>query len=476
MSLTSRDFKKQSACVQRPLGLSLQTANNRFFDESNIAKEMIRAHIKGEYNPIDVNEVRDDIEAAMSDEVIDDIKDNQIAAINRLSEVVWRYINSVKANYYDCQFIVPDDPINLDLTQFIDKRGCSHFYGDDSIDVKFDFIAYNNERIIGVIIKRGLPTLNIRTGAKSPDTDIWLHMMRFALRRFADSRFPKDKSVVICAQYHHLKKPQSKSISTAISTNVLTEDYFANDNGIRGLIESYTPSAQWQFDTYPMSEFDTILLGHLEKYATGYDKCDLKEEDDCKHCPNYLSCYFKAPPVLIESDDDIDTIKPRAPIVPDEYQKEVMDIRQGTVLVDAPPGAGKTAVTTERTTNMLFEMLDDCVAQYEAGIDIEIPVSNHLKCKRGDGLDEEILVNGKSATQNWSDVLVDLSKDVDVTSNETLDVDTSSVVDNLKIDDGTNNVANDLLAEFMNLANDNNAQSEQAVSQASDDSFFDAFM
>lgn len=71
----------------------------------------------------------------------------------------------------------------------------------------------------------------------------------------------------------------------------------------------------------------------------------------------------------------------------------VTNYRSGTGIVDAPPGSGKTEITTERTVQMAVELLDDFIARYESGEDIEIPVTATFLCKRSDGLESKILVN-----------------------------------------------------------------------------------
>ena len=97
-------------------------------------------------------------------------------------------------------------------------------------------------------------------------------------------------------------------------------------------------------------------------------------------------------------------MKARGSINQDEYQSVVTSYRSGTGIVDAPPGSGKTEITTERTVQMACEILDDLVERYEAGEDVDVPVTASFLCKQADGLEAEVLINGKPAEQNWADV------------------------------------------------------------------------
>ncbi len=46
---------------------------------------------------------------------------------------------------------------------------------------------------------------------------------------------------------------------------------------------------------------------------------------------------------------------------------------------------------------MAFEMLDEIVERYESGEDVEISVTASFLCKQSDGLEADILINGKKA-------------------------------------------------------------------------------
>jgi len=410
MSLKRQNFQKRSACQNRT-SIVTKTKSNKHFDETLVARQMIEAFIKGEYDPQSVDEIKEDVSISYSDENVDDISEIQDAAVNVLSKCLYRFINSFCWPYGNPDpekqaVFVPEDPIYLDLTDFIDAADGTHFIDDDDIEVRFtwirkDIIKTDKPMHIGVlegaILRKGRPDISeTLRGQSNPQTDMWLHVMRHALRKYADTFLLPNQSIDIKATYYFLRKDTDKSGKT-----YEIEDYFADTKAIRRQEEVYTKMANDA--RFPDNDLDKKFRELLEKYATGYEKCDLKEETDCKGCPNYISCYFKEPPILADSDEETGTLKARGSIQQDEYQQVVTNYRAGTGIVDAPPGSGKTEITTERTVQMALELLDDVVARYEAGEDVEVPVTASFLCKQSDGLEAEVLINGKSAEQNWAD-------------------------------------------------------------------------
>lgn len=416
MSLKRGDFSKKSGC-QNKASIITKTKSNKHFDETLISRQMIEAFINGDYDPATVDEVREDVAICYSEENIDDVKEAQDASVEVLSKTLFRFMNSFMWPYGDPDsddqtIFVPENPIYLDLSDWLDQSTETvHFDGEDDIEVRFTWIRKDIEitdekRNLGVlegaILRKGKPDIGCTSRSYENEVNnIWLHMMRHALRKYADTFLLDGQAVSLHVSYYFLRKAADKS-----SEAYELEDYFKDDSGIRKQSEIYTKMPEGTI--FPDNNLDKAFREILNKFATGYEKCDLKEEVDCKGCSNYLSCYFKEPPIPILSDNNEKGIKARRSIEQDEYQKVVTDYRSGTGIVDAPPGSGKTEITTERTVQMAIEILDELVARYETGEDVEVPVTATFLCKQSDGLESEVLVNGKTADQNWADEAVSL--------------------------------------------------------------------
>ncbi len=412
MSLKRGDFGKRSAC-QRRTNVVTKVKSNKHFDETLIARQMIEAFIRGEYDPGTVDEVREDVSVGYAEENIDDVREIQDSAIETLSKSLYRFMNSFCWPYGDPDpehqaVFIPEGPIYLNLADWIESKDGTQFEDCDDIEVRFTWIRkdviksdkknINVGTLEGAILRKGKPNISETTrGKNNPLTEIWLHIMRHALRQYANTFLIEGQAINIKASYYFLRKDTDKTDKA-----YEIEDYFADTKSIRSQDEVYTRMADGVF--FPDNELDTKFRELLEKHATGYDKCELKEEDDCKGCTNYLSCYFKEPPIPVDSDDeDTHVIKARGSITQDEYQQTVTNFRSGTGIVDAPPGSGKTEITTERTVQIACEMLDELVERYESGEDVDVPVNAAFLCKQADGLEAEILINGKSAEQNWAE-------------------------------------------------------------------------
>lgn len=380
MSLNRNSFKKRSACVRNKNDLRTQTDTNRYFDETVTARQMFEAFIKGEYDPGHVDEVMEDVKVSYTETNIDDVNEVQSAVVTKMAHCMWRLLNSF-TEIKDA--FVPEDAIYLDLTDKIEKWSNTHFEDEDDIKVSFNCIIDKIDENIsgdkagtleGIILIKGAPKLSKTSrGEMNVFNDTFLHLMRLALRKYADTKLKDNSSCIITASYYYLSKTTDKS-----TTNIIIDDYFKDDNAIRSLTEEYTKMPAGQ--DFPDTEYDQMLKVLLEKYAVGYDKCDLKEEKDCIGCQRYFSCYYKEPPIV--DPDSISTgIKARGKIPPDEYQEVVENFRSGIAVVDAPPGSGKTEVTTERTVMMALEILDEYVKKYESGEDIDIPITANFVTK-----------------------------------------------------------------------------------------------
>ena len=410
MSLKRHDFAKKNACQQRS-SIVTKTKGNRHFDEAITAIQMVQAFINGDYDPASVDDVKKDVEVSYSEENIDDVKETQDSNVNVLSKSLFRFINSFpwcygKPDDPEQKIFVPEDPIYLDLTPWLDNHDTSNFEDCDDIEVRFTWIRKDviesDERmnvgtLEGAILRKGKPDIGATARSRSNvNNDLWLHIMRHALRRYADTFLKEGQSINIEATYYFLRKKEKSTDAYEL------EDYFRDSDGIRKQKEIYTKMKEGLI--HPDNDLDGKFREEIEKFVTGYEKCDLKEDTDCKGCPNYLSCYYKEPPILRDDESAVGTLKARGSIEQDEYQKVVTSFRHGTGIVDAPPGSGKTEITTERTVQMAFEILNDLVERYEFGEDVEVPVTAQFRCKSGDGDHAEVLINGKPAAQNWAEI------------------------------------------------------------------------
>ncbi len=413
MSLKRFNFEKKSAC-QRRTGVETKKKANKHFDETLTARQMFEAFIRGEYDPATVDEVKEDVAVSYSEQNIDDIAEVQEASVNTLSKCMFRLLNSWPYSYgSDGVCFVPEGPIFLDLTEWIDSKEGAHFDGDDDIEVRFTCIRKdiddtpgktgNIGTLEGITLRKGSPAGLGKTakGENNVFNNTWLHLQRLALRKYADSFLEPGQAVTIVSSYYFIRKTTDKSDQA-----YQLSDYFSDDNGIRQLSEVYTKMPDDQ--EFPDTEYDGMLRELLDKFATGYDKCELKEESDCKGCPEYLSCYFKEPPHVLEASTHTG-IKARGSIDRDEYQDAVVRYKEGTGVVDAPPGSGKTEVTTERTVLLAFDILNDLVKRYEAGEDVDVPVTCVFECKDSRGFSNEELLaelegsdsDGKVPEQAW---------------------------------------------------------------------------
>lgn len=383
MSLTKSSFTKRNACKFRTKVLTRNPIN--CFSETIIAKQMIKSFLEGKYEFKTLEDIEEKIRQTYFDKNGFNIQEIQISTIKVLSKCLYRFMNSFKFTSVDSMNY--NVPIYLDLSDWIS----THFKNDNDIKVEFTFVrkdivesnkSTNIGTIEGVVLRTGKPDLSeTLRGANNSQTDIWLHLMRLALRKYADSILLKEQSVNITASYYYLRKTTDKS-----DEEYENDDYFSDKKGIRQQKEIYKKIGGNSID----SELDLKLKELLSVYANGYSKSELDENTDCKGCPNYISCYFTNPPKLKKTDEDVNAFKSKKNINQDDYQKKVTRYRYGTGIVDAPPGSGKTEITTERTVCMALEVLDDLIKRYENGENVDIPVNAAFLCKQSDGLHANI--------------------------------------------------------------------------------------
>ena len=366
------DFKKTKACINNN-NFELKTKKNRFFDEAIIVKDFCKDRITGEWTPTTLQELKDEIAVSYTDENIDTIEETQEAHVTKLAKCIWRYGKSE----YRSNGMVPDDAIVLDLSNFVH----THFVDDDDIHVKFDVIVREPGKLEGIIYKPKAPKIGT-TGRsyQNVDNTIELHLMRLALRKYADTFLTTGEQIEIYASYYYMSKTGDKT-----DAPFELEDYFDSKTLIRSQVETYTkdmivlPSGENLPDEYEEIEnadgeiekkelpltLDQKLQILLDKYAAGFEKCDLNEEKDCRGCANYCVCYYQPAPVRFEEEKQIKVRKSHQ--LTDE-QQTIVDFRHGVAICNAVPGSGKTETAIkQRTVSIVSDEADAIIAAVEAG-------------------------------------------------------------------------------------------------------------
>ena len=372
MAKVLSDFKKTKACTHNN-EFKLGTKKGRFFDEAIIVKDFCKDCITGEWSPTTLQELKDEIAMSYSDENIDSIEETQNAFVNKLAKCIWRYGKSE----YRHNAMVPE-AITLDLSDFV----VTHFVDDDDIHVKFDVIVREPGKLEGIIYKPKAPKIGT-TGRsyQNVNNTIELHLMRLALRKYADTFLTDGEQIEIYASYYYMSKTGDKT-----DVPFELEDYFDSKTPIRSQVETYTkgaislplgtngltPDTEEYIDedgdtrTRPVDvTLDQKLQILLDKYAAGFEKCDLNEEKDCKGCQNYCVCYYQPAPIRFEEEKQIKVRKSHQ--LTDEQQK-IVDFRHGVAICNAVPGSGKTETAIkQRTVSIVSEEADAIIAAIESG-------------------------------------------------------------------------------------------------------------
>lgn len=363
------EFTKAGGCLSKSADVVVtKTVANRHFDEAIIWKDFAKDIISGDFEYTSKDDLFDEVAASYSDSNIDDIEETQSSYVKKLANQIYRYYRSETRSTVPGKevIILPEEPITLDITDMV----TTDFDGADDIECRIDVIDRNIEKKIieGIIYKKGLPKLGKTSSAyKNVNNEIPLQLMRLALRKYADTVLEVGESVTIIASYYYAAKTSDRTDST------YTDDYFDTACSTRSLSETYTKLAdgeKYGDNKHPFNDHDKMLIELLDKWATGYEKCDLDEEKDCKACKDYYICHYSSAPKKL---DDKKSIKKREKCELTDEQKTIVAAQKGIFICNAVPGSGKTETAIkQRTVSIILNELDELVKRYENGEDVTV--------------------------------------------------------------------------------------------------------
>ena len=346
------NFNKSGACSSRS-SFEEKSKASRQLDEAIIVKDFCKDIISGNYQLPKLADLEDEVAAAYSDETLDDIDETQESFVKTLAKQIWRYgksqLSQLKA---DDEVIIPEEPFVIDLSDKVEND----FPDSDEISVGIDAIIINKvaKTATAIVYKRGVPKIGKTSSAyHSVSNDIPLHLMMYVLERKVDEFIGKDEYTLTTA-YYYMKKSSDKADKAILA------DYFV-DAPVRELWGKYKASNN-------NSEFDDKMFELINAWAKGFDKCDMKEAEDCEGCPDYCMCYYSLAPVPAETSSGK---KKRAKVTPTEEQQAIINAREGIYLCNAVPGSGKTETAIkQRTVSIILDELEEICKKAEAGEDI----------------------------------------------------------------------------------------------------------
>lgn len=367
------DFTKANACANKSAEVVVtKTASNRHLDEAIIVKDFFKDILIGDFQWSSYDDLKEEVAASYTDANIDEVEETQEGYVRALTGQIRRFYRSEK-RFADKaveqglrKIFLPEEPIVLDLTKMLPLE--VDFEGADEVECRIDCIDDNkNTKIVeGIIVKKGAPKLGKTTSAyhnvfnESP-----LQMARLALRKYCDTFLQVGESVTIVASYYYAKKSSDKGDS------LYADDYYATDCPTRSINEKYTrlpDDAVYGSDQYPLSDADKELIELLDKWATGYEACDMKEDKDCVGCKDYYICKYKQAPKALEEEK---AIKQRKKCVLSDEQEAIVNATEGIFICNAVPGAGKTETAIkQRTVNIILGEVNELVEKYESGEDV----------------------------------------------------------------------------------------------------------
>ena len=366
--IKSSQFNKSGACSSRSTFVESSKAS-RQLDEAIIVKDFMKDILSEQYTIPKMADLIEEVEAAYSDETLDDIDETQESYAKQLAKQIWRCGKSMLDNLdKDDEVIIPEEPFIVDLSEKVEND----FPDSDEISVGIDAIIYNpvKKQATAIVFKRGVPKLGkTDTAYKNVTNDIPIHLMMYALERWADEKLADGESITLTAAYYYMKKADDKNDKSMFA------NYFDGGSPIREIWGSYEKgkaalktNARTEYQSY-----DEEMLALINKWAVGFDKCDMKEAEDCEGCPDYCMCYYSLAPVPVETSGEK---KKRAKCTPTEEQKAIINAREGIYLCNAVPGSGKTETAIkQRTVSIILDELDEICKKAEAGEDI----SEYLK-------------------------------------------------------------------------------------------------
>lgn len=363
--LKSSQFNKAGACSSRSTFAETSRAS-RVLDEAILIKDFCKDFISENLKLPKLSDLEDEIAASYSDETLDDIDETQASYVKRLAKQIWRYGKSQLAQLdKDDEVIIPEEPFIIDLSNDVEND----FPDSDQISVTIDAIILNKTQRYAqaIVYKRGTPKLGKSSQAyRNVTNDIPLTFMMIALEQFIAGQIDdKDTwSYRLTASYYYMKK------ASDTNDKAIFADYFGTDSPIREIWGTYNKKNNHTVIEQG-TEQDTYykrLLELIDKWAKGYDKCDMKEAEDCEGCPDYCMCYYSLAPTAVSATGEK---KKRAKCTPTEEQKAIINAREGIFLCNAVPGSGKTETAIkQRTVSIILDELNEIVKKAEAGEDI----------------------------------------------------------------------------------------------------------
>lgn len=353
--IKSSQFNKSGACSSRSSFVENSKAS-RQLDEAIIIKDFMKDILSENCTIPKLSDLIDEVAAAYSDETLDDIDETQESYAKTLAKQIWRCGKSMLNEHLqaDDKVIIPEDPFIIDLSEKVEND----FPDSDEISVGIDAIIYNSVKktLQAIVFKRGVPKIGKTASAyRCVENDIPLHFMMYAMERFADDLLGDNGgSMTITTSYYYMKKSDDKN------DKAMFANYYDGSSPVREMSGLYTKGAP--------SKFDVELLDLVNTWAKGFDKCDMKEAEDCEGCPDYCMCYYSLAPMPVETSGEK---KKRAKCTPTEEQQAIINAREGVYLCNAVPGSGKTETAIkQRTVSIILDELDIICKKAEAGEDI----------------------------------------------------------------------------------------------------------
>lgn len=363
--LKSSQFNKAGACSSRSTFVETSRAS-RVLDEAILIKDFCKDFISENLAIPKLSDLEDEIAASYSDETLDDIDETQAAYVKRLAKQIWRYGKSQLARLdKDDEVIIPEESFIINLSDDVEND----FPDSDQISVTIDAIVFNKEQKYAqaIVYKRGTPKLGKSSQAyKNVANDIPINLMMIALEQFVAGRIGDKDTYRLTASYYYMKK------SSDTNDKAIFADYFHDDAPIREIWGTYSKKlghAVIEGQTQnPDNTYYKRLLELVNQWAKGFDKCDMKEAEDCEGCPDYCMCYYSLAPTAVPVTGEK---KKRAKCTPTEEQKAIINAREGIFLCNAVPGSGKTETAIkQRTVSIILDELDEIIKKAEAGEDI----------------------------------------------------------------------------------------------------------
>lgn len=342
------NFNKSGSCSSNT-NYNVSSNSNRALDETLIIRDFMKSVLSGERDMPSQKDLIDEVSSAYPDNIVDEISETQEFYAKSLAGQIYRCAKTLLCSLNKEDEIICPQKFTLDLHEGIKND----FVDSDNIDVSIDVIILNKERQTAhaIVFKRGIPKLGKTASAYiNVNNDIDINLKLLALENFV-TEFIGDKTYRLCASYYYMKKTSDNRETV----------YVANydDTQIREVKENFKKGQE---------NHKNFVLSLIDKWSQGYDKCDMKEQEDCKSCSNYFMCYYSLAPKDLSG--EVSHVKVRKECTPTPEQQAVINARDGIFLCQASPGSGKTETAIkQRTVSIILDELDKIVKDIEDGKD-----------------------------------------------------------------------------------------------------------